>query len=154
MYSRSTKGVEKGDPNLNPWLAKMGLTGPTISCISVSGWSASKFMSFFQSESHYGNKRPQCTKKGSFFVCGAFVFHGVFMIFFFMFLTRFCLCYISRFRMSLTVFKILRDQYDKLCFLWSVSLLPSLIVVLPLVFLMLLPLISCASFGLFHCYYH
>ena len=24
MYSRSTKGVEKGDPNRNPWLAKMG----------------------------------------------------------------------------------------------------------------------------------
>ena len=23
MYSRSAKGVEKGDPNRNPWLAKM-----------------------------------------------------------------------------------------------------------------------------------
>ena len=23
MYSRSTKGGEKGDPNRNPWLAKM-----------------------------------------------------------------------------------------------------------------------------------
>jgi hypothetical protein len=30
MYSRSAKGGEKGDPNRNPWLAKMGskwLTG-------------------------------------------------------------------------------------------------------------------------------
>jgi hypothetical protein len=25
MYSRSAKGGEKGDPNRNPWLAKMGL---------------------------------------------------------------------------------------------------------------------------------
>ena len=24
MYSRSAKGGEKGDPNRNPWLAKMG----------------------------------------------------------------------------------------------------------------------------------
>jgi len=24
MYSRSAKGEEKGDPNRNPWLAKMG----------------------------------------------------------------------------------------------------------------------------------
>jgi hypothetical protein len=24
MYSRSAKGGEKGDPNCNPWLAKMG----------------------------------------------------------------------------------------------------------------------------------
>jgi hypothetical protein len=26
MYSRSAKGGEKGDPNRNPWLAKMDLT--------------------------------------------------------------------------------------------------------------------------------
>ena len=26
MYSRSAKGGEKGDPNRNPWLAKMALT--------------------------------------------------------------------------------------------------------------------------------
>ena len=26
MYSRSAKGGEKGDPNRNPWLAKMYLT--------------------------------------------------------------------------------------------------------------------------------
>ena len=26
MYSRSAKGGEKGDPNRNPWLAKMTLT--------------------------------------------------------------------------------------------------------------------------------
>jgi hypothetical protein len=25
IYSRSAKGGEKGDPNRNPWLAKMGL---------------------------------------------------------------------------------------------------------------------------------
>jgi hypothetical protein len=25
MYSRSAKGGKKGDPNRNPWLAKMGL---------------------------------------------------------------------------------------------------------------------------------
>jgi hypothetical protein len=25
MYSRSAKGGEKGDPNRNPWLAKMGI---------------------------------------------------------------------------------------------------------------------------------
>jgi len=25
MYSRSAKGEEKGDPNRNPWLAKMGM---------------------------------------------------------------------------------------------------------------------------------
>jgi hypothetical protein len=24
MYARSAKGGEKGDPNRNPWLAKMG----------------------------------------------------------------------------------------------------------------------------------
>jgi hypothetical protein len=28
MYSRSAKGGEKGDPNRNPWLAKMPLTRP------------------------------------------------------------------------------------------------------------------------------
>ena len=27
MYSRSAKGGEKGDPNRNPWLAKMGESG-------------------------------------------------------------------------------------------------------------------------------
>jgi hypothetical protein len=28
MYSRSAKGGEKGDPNRNPWLAKMPLDIP------------------------------------------------------------------------------------------------------------------------------
>ena len=28
MYSRSAKGGEKGDPNRNPWLAKMGFIKP------------------------------------------------------------------------------------------------------------------------------
>jgi hypothetical protein len=31
MYSRSTKGGEKGDPNHNPWLAKMIHTGTWLS---------------------------------------------------------------------------------------------------------------------------
>ena len=31
MYSRSAKGGEKGDPNRNPWLAKMVLYIPSKS---------------------------------------------------------------------------------------------------------------------------
>ena len=30
MYSRSAKGGEKGDPNRNPWLAKMELEAQTL----------------------------------------------------------------------------------------------------------------------------
>ena len=30
MYSRSAKGGEKGDPNRNPWLAKMGEKGVLV----------------------------------------------------------------------------------------------------------------------------
>jgi hypothetical protein len=35
MYSRSAKGGEKGDPNRNPWLAKMGdaVHQPTLSLL-------------------------------------------------------------------------------------------------------------------------
>ena len=37
MYSRSAKGGEKGDPNRNPWLAKMGLVKPkTIKLVFVA----------------------------------------------------------------------------------------------------------------------
>jgi hypothetical protein len=30
IYSRSAKGGEKGDPNRNPWLAKMGFLIPNV----------------------------------------------------------------------------------------------------------------------------
>jgi len=102
---------------------------------------------FFQSESHCGNKRPQCTKKGSFFCMWSFCFPGsLYDFFFFMSLTRFSLCNMSRFRMSLTVSKILGDQFDRsslvsltvtatvrLCLIKSVSLLLPLIICVSLV---------------------
>jgi hypothetical protein len=35
MYSRSAKGGEKGDPNRNPWLAKMAKWVPNRYCLGL-----------------------------------------------------------------------------------------------------------------------
>jgi hypothetical protein len=48
MYSRSAKGGEKGDPNRNPWLAKMGLAlsiGFYIGNIWAEFWEYMKLVS-------------------------------------------------------------------------------------------------------------
>ena len=45
MYSRSAKGGEKGDPNRNPWLAKMGKI-----------WPSYKYKSFILSRAYINNK--------------------------------------------------------------------------------------------------
>jgi hypothetical protein len=36
MYSRSAKGGGKGDPNRNPWLAKMAESRPVKICRSIN----------------------------------------------------------------------------------------------------------------------
>ena len=57
MYSRSAKGGEKGDPNRNPWLAKMCLSGRSYSwqLRLESSHIASVLSRFTLSPAHSGN---------------------------------------------------------------------------------------------------
>ena len=47
MYSRSAKGGEKGDPNRNPWLAKMGLLSKGRNFDKPPGGIAREFQNVF-----------------------------------------------------------------------------------------------------------